>query len=44
MNRDFAAMVVRQLPTGVATTAKANATKAAKPAAKKTAKKTSAKR
>lgn len=35
MNRDFTARIVGQLPTGVATTAKANATKAAKPAAKK---------
>jgi len=34
-NRDLTARLVGQLPTGVATTAKASATKAAKPAAKK---------
>lgn len=35
MNREVTARVVGQLPAGVATTTKANATKAAKPAAQK---------
>jgi hypothetical protein len=39
MNRDFTARIVGQLPTGVATTAKASATKAAKPATKAASKK-----
>ena len=42
MNRDFTARLVGQLPTGVATSAKATATKAAKPAKRASKKKAAA--